>query len=319
MSYRVAVVYLLAPLMAVAQQPEEQDPERLFLQSQQWFLDGEYGPALHGFATAWKEFARTRGEADPLTIDARIFHGQLLTMSGHPNDAMTVLGPISQGSSRQAMIARGSFAMALRQAGQLDRATKILKGLIRTFPPGGQGNPVHLGRMHSELAVCLAYTGHLREAETNAREALRLLDQADHPHVSYRVSVNTILGQIYLLGNRNADAHRALVKAKAEAQSYWNPRHPELAILEGALGVAAFRAGRHEEAERRTRTALTATEKLLGPGHPEVGAIAQHLALVLKKQKRNDESREWAARARSILERSRVEPKVSAWSWREVK
>ena len=315
MFHRLAVVCLL-PLIC---QGQDESPDRIFQQSLRWFQTGEYLLARDGFARAWKQLEAARGPLDPDAIDARIFYGQILTMTGEAMDAMTVLGPVSNGDSRKAKIARASFALALRQAGQFSRAIGILTALVRSFPPSSPEDLIHLGRMHSELAVCLAYSRHFREAETHAREARRLLDASGQPPMPHHASVDTILGQIFLLSNRDAEAYAMLSKAREEARPFWNENHPELAILEGALGLLAFRMGRYGEAERRTRASLASMEKLLGPGHPEVGAISHQLSLVLKKQKRGDESREWAARSRSILERARVAPKVSAWSWREVK
>jgi tetratricopeptide (TPR) repeat protein len=313
----VAVMCLLFPSFVLA--AEEEPIERLFQKAQDQLVSGEYLLARDNFGKVWKDFAQTRGELDPHTIDARIFYAQLLTMTGKPGEAMNILGPMSGGNSRSAMLARAAFALALRQAGQLDRAAAMLKDLVRTFPSAQPADIVHLGRMHCELSVCLAYTGKFRDAEANAKEALRLLSIAGNPIPEHRISVNIVLGQIYLLSNRDAEAYETLMKAREQAQVRWSPAHPELGILDGALGVVAYRAGRYEEAERRTRVALTAMEQLLGPDNMEVGLIARHLALTLEKQKRKQESREWKARARRILDRPRVTPQVSAWSWREVK
>lgn len=315
---RLAVVCLLVflPCLAVAQ---EQIAARLFSEAQAHLRAGNYQLASEGFARIWKIQTGALGEDNPATIEARIFHGQMLTMTGKPEEAMTVLGPVSHGDSRNAMIARGSFALALRQAGQLDRAVKILRELVRTFPSGTVEDKIQLGRMHSELAVCLAYLGHAAKAEAHALEALRLLDAAGNPVPTHRAAVNIILGQIYLLVGRDAEAHRVLIAARKEAEPFWLPSHPEIGILEGALGMAAYRAGRYEESETLTRRSFESLEKLLGPNHPEVGGLSRQLALVLKKLKRNDESREWEARAHQILDHPRAAPKVSVWSWREVK
>jgi tetratricopeptide (TPR) repeat protein len=317
MYYRLAVVCLLCPWLMPAQ---EQTLDQLFVRAQDQLLAGDYLLARDGFAKVWQEFARTRGENDELTIEARIFYGQVLSMTGDAAKAMTVLGPVAQGESRNAMIARGSFALALRQSGELEKATRILKEVVRSFPAVPPANMVHLGRMYSELAVCLAYSGKYREAEENAREALRLIDTAEHPVPAHRASVNTILGQIYLLAHRDALAYNTLMRALEDAKPYWRSSHPELGILQGALGLLAFKAGRYDEAETRTRASIDAVERLLGPDHPEVGVLTRQLALVLKKQKRKEESRQVEARARGILERARGGPaSVSAWGWREVK
>ena len=314
---RAAVVCLLLSASVFAQPGSEWNA--LYLQSQEWMLAGDYPNARDGFAQAWQGFERELGKTHPTTIDARTFYGQLLTMTGAPEKAMTVLGPISSGNTRGAMIARGSFALALTHAGQLKRATKLLSELVRTFPITSPVDMIHLGRMQSELAVCLAYSRRFREAEAAAREALRLLEASGPPALVHRAAVYTVLGQIYLLSNRDAKAREALLEAKGAIGPLWDVTHPEMAILEGSLGMIAFRAGRYEEAERRTRLALTAMEKLLGPAHGEVGILSRHLSVILKMQQRSQEAREWAARARRILDKAGAIQTVSAWSFREVK
>ena len=317
MFYRVAVVCLLLSAIAGAQPSSEVNT--VYLESQKQLLAGYYVPARDGFAKAWKGFERELGQTHPSTIDARIFYGQLLAMTGDPEKAVTVLGPISNGNTRSAMIARSCFALALTHMGQLKRATKLLSELVHTFPATSPEDVIHLGRIQSELAVGLAYSRRFREAEAAAGEALRLLKASGAATPLHKASVYTVLGQIYLLSHRDAQAREALLEAKAAIGPLWDVTHPELAILEGALGMIAFRAGRYDEAERRTRLALASMEKLLGPDHGEVGVLSRHLSVILKKQKRSDESKEMAMRARRILDRANAGATVSAWSFREVK
>lgn len=319
MQYRLAVVCLLfVPLLAHAQDHESVD--QLFVRAQNQLLAGDYMLARDNFAQVWKEFERIYGERNELTIEARIFYGQVLSMTGDAEKAMTVLGPVSSGESRNAMIARGSFALALRQSGQLERATKVLREVVRSFPAVSPQNLVHLARMHSELAVCLAYSRHFREAEANAKQALHFIDLAEQPSPVHRASITTILGQVYLLEGRDQLAYQTLSQAMQDAKPFWRASHPELGILQGALGLLAFRAGRYAEAETRTREAIDAVTRLLGPDHTEVGMFSTQLAMILKKQKRKAESKQVEARAREILTRTRSGPaSVSAWGWREVK
>src|SRR5262249_11437735 len=114
-------------------------------------------------------------------------------------------------------------------------------------------------------------------------------------------------------------AYAMLSQAMEDAKPYWRATHPELGILEGALGLLAYRAGRYDEAETCTRNAVVAVERLLGPDHPEVGVLSRQLSAILKKQKKRDESKEFEARARQILGRAaQPGPQVSAWGFREV-
>ena len=141
-------------------------------------------------------------------------------------------------------------------------------------------------------------------------------DAGGNPIAANRASAYIVLGQIYLLADRDADALKVLRKAQREGKPFWQSSHPELAILDGALGVLAYRARHYDEAEFHTRRALESMEKLLGADHPEVATVARQLASVLKKQKRKDEARDLDARASRILDRRQIDPRVSAWSWR---
>jgi tetratricopeptide (TPR) repeat protein len=316
MYHHVAVVCLLFPWLAAG---DEQATDRLFTEAENQLLAGDYLPAREGFAKVWHAYEKTYGESDSRTIEARIYYGQVLTMTGDHTKAMSILGPISSGDTRNAMIARTSFALALRQAGQMDRSIKLLSELVKIFPPTSPPNMNHLARMHSELAVCLGYMKRFHSAEDHAVEALRLVDASGFIYVAHRASINTILGQIYMLAGRDKDAYQTLTKALEEARPYWRPGHPELAVLQGALGMLAFRAGRYDEAETHTRNAMESIVRLLGPDHSEVGMVSRQLSMILKKQKRNQESKEYEARARHILDRASVAPRVSAWSFREVR
>lgn len=318
MSLQLAVVccfvLLLLPARGALASATTQD---LFNEAQTWMAAGEFAKARDGFAVCWKEFEAQRGPGDQATVDARIFHGQLLTMTGRPDLAMNVLGPMLETPGRGGLIASGSFALALRQSGQPDRAIKLLRKSLARFPVEGPEDYIHLGRFHSEISVSLAYLKRYREAEEQARTALRVLDRANLPAAPHRPCLLTILGQVYLLSGRDNEAGPILAEAEQAAKPYWSIWHPEMAILQGAMGILALRQGRLDEAESRTRNSLAAMEKLLGPDHGEVGMIARQLAEILKKQRRKSEARQLETRAREIFRRidKQADP-VSVWSFR---
>lgn len=291
--------------------------DQLYEQSQRWLSAGEFVKARDGFAQCWKAFQKERGEEDGSTNDARIFYGQLLTMTGRPDLGMNVLGPLLDKPGRAGMIASGSFALALRQSGQAERAVKLLRNTLARFQVELPDDNIHLGRFHSEMGVSLAYLRRFREAEDHVVTALGLLENSRLPQQSHRPCLLTILGQIYLLSGRDGEAAKTLASAEEAAKPFWNEWHPEMAILQGALGILAFRHGRFDEAERRTRSSLAAMERLLGPDHGEVGMLAKQLAAILKKQRRKNEAKEWEARARGIFVRAAGQPApVSAWAFR---
>lgn len=320
MSLRLAVVcsfLLILPALTRAAQTAAE----LFEQSQRWLESGEFVLARDGFARCWKDFEAAHGSESPLTIEARIFYGQLLTMTGRPDQGLNVLAPLVKQPGRLGLIASGSFALALRQSGQPDRAVKLLRETIARFKPETREDYVHMGRFHSELAVSYAYLKRYRESTEHSLHALKLLDEAGGPPRPHRACLLTILGQVQLLSGRDAEAAATLRKAEEAGAPFWNNWHPEMAILQGALGVVAMRRGDYAEAERRTRSSLAAMEKLLGPDHGEVGMITQQLAAILKKQKRKDEARVLEAQARRILSRDPADatPSVSIWSFQEAR
>ena len=315
MFVRLAVVFLL---IFTSAHSADIDPDSLFIEAGQQLQRGDYALARDNYGSIWRQWAKTRGETDPLTLDARIFFGQMLTMTGNPGEALDVLGPISSGSTRQALIARGSFALALRQSGNVARAATMLAALIEEFPRTPAENDVHRGRLHAEYAACLAHLGKTREAEQSARESVRLVERAGLLGAEHLPAVRIILGQVHLLAGRDEEAARTLREAVANADPAWRASHPEAGIVDGALGILALRRGRYAEAETFLRHALAAFERMLGLDHAEVGMIASQLAEAVKKQKRKEESRAWEARARRIVESQRAIAKVSAWSWRKV-
>lgn len=308
-------------LVPAASRAAASTPEQLFVQSQRWLEEGEFARARDGFAVCWKEFAARHGEGHEATREARIFYGQLLTMTGRADLGLNVLGPMLDEPGRLGQIASGAFALALRQGGQPDQAVRILRKTLAAFVVESPEDYLHVGRFRSEIAVSLAYMRRYREAEAEAKEALLQIDRAGGGSTTraHHPCLMTILGQIYLLSGRSKEAEHTLRAAEELARPVWNESHPEMAILQGALGMAAFRMGRYEEAERRTRSSLAAMEKLLGPDHSEVGMITTQLAEVLKKLDRKPEAKQLTARAKRILERNRPgqAPTVSAWSFRD--
>lgn len=291
-----------------------------FLSAQQLLTAGDYPQARDEFAAIWKEYDRTRGSHHPLTIDARIFYGQTLTMTGRPEQAMNVLGPVSVGEHRQALVAKGSFALALRESGQAAAAVKLLKSVTVLFRANGPDDHVHLGRFESELAVGNAYLGRLAEAERHALASLAHLALSPPEFARHRASVLLTLGQIYLLMNKTESAAQRLAQAVDAAANSWTPRHAEYATLNGALGVLASRRGQWEDAENFTRLAVEGLERTLGPHHAETAKATERLAQILKKRGRKDEAKALAARAREAFRRIAAGPAVvSAWSAGAVK
>ncbi|MBM3793853.1 MAG: hypothetical protein FJW31_07245 [Acidobacteria bacterium] len=184
-----------------------------FLSAQQLLTAGHYPQARDEFAVVWKEYERARGSHHPLTIDARIFYGQTLTMTGRPEQAMNVLKPVTAGEHRQALVAKGSFALALRESGQAEAAVKLLEAVTARFSVNGSDDHVHLGRFESELAVSKAYVGRLAEGERHALASLAHLDLSPPEYERHRGSVLLSLGQIYLLMNKTGPAAQRLAEA----------------------------------------------------------------------------------------------------------
>ena len=135
----------------------------------------------------------------------------------------------------------------------------------------------------------------------------------------HRAAIYIVLGQIYLLANKDSEARATLEKAQRAVPPGWRTDHPELGILDGALGVLAMRERRWLEAEACLRRAFDSLEALFGPGNREAGMVLKQLAIALKHQKRKDESRQALARAREMLDVTSFKLRVSAWSFREIR
>jgi len=289
----------------------------MFQQSHKLMQRGDLLLAREGFGMAWKQLAKEEGDEDSRSIDARIFYGQLLAMTGDPQKAFTVLGPLAQGSSRTSLVARGAFALALREDGQHKRSAKILEEMVRIFPREDSHDLATAGRLYSELSTSYAYLKKYSKSEAAALEGLRLLDEAGPRFRVYRTASLIVLANSQLLAEHTAEAERTLTEAR---NSVSPTARREMAMLEGSLGVVALRTGRLEEAERRTRASMALLTELFGPEHTEVAAMSQQLATVLHRQHRKPEAREWEARSRAILNRRATRPAaVSAWGWRDFK
>jgi tetratricopeptide (TPR) repeat protein len=299
-------------LLAVSCAARAAEADQRFEDALRLLRQGEVTKAREEFRAAWKGFETTRGESDSRAIEARIFYGQLLANTDQPDAALTVLGPITSGTGRIALCARGAFAVAARQKGQLSRSLKLFREVLRLFPREGPEDFAHISRLQGELATTLDLMKKFKEAEEAAFEAVRVIGQAGGRFQDHRSSALIVLANAQILAGHDGGAALSLAAARAALPP---EARREAAILDGSLGMLALRAGRLDEAERYTRASLAALSQLLEPEHSEVSAVTFQLSMVLRRQKRNGEANEALARSRALV--SRRPAAVSVWTWQE--
>lgn len=304
---------VLLYLAAAAMVPEQ--ALRLFDESRAQLDRGEVLKARDGFRTAWRMYAAALGEMAPETIEVRIFYGQMLAISDQPDAALTLLGPVSSGNDRVSLVARGAFALALRQKNELKRSAKMLRQILEAFPQETKEDFAHTSRLYGELTTTLDLMKKYKEAEAAAKEGVRLIERSGY--ASHRAAALIVLGNTQLLA-RHLETAEATFHA---ARRVLDPEQQrEAGLLEGSFGMLALERGRFEEAERRTRASLEILTRLLGPDHTEVGSTQLQLSIVLQRQKRKAEARQAEAQSRAIFERQKKPGAVaSIWTWQEPK
>lgn len=111
----------------------------------------------------------------------------------------------------------------------------------------------------------------------------------------------SVLGALYHLGGRNADADDCYWRALAIAENCYGPDHVEVATT--CANLAAVRAGRgdFEVAEALCRRSLRVLQTQLGPENADAGLAMLNLAAAIAGQDRLGEASAFADCARAIL------------------
>jgi tetratricopeptide (TPR) repeat protein/tRNA A-37 threonylcarbamoyl transferase component Bud32 len=239
------------------------------------------------YSAAKLEIDRARGELsqveyEPVLAELALVEGLVLAATGDY--------PRAEESLREAL----RIATALRQDRDALRATTGLLQLV-----GYKLQRFEEGLRFAELAQALAkddlgaqatiennlvglrvMQGHLGEAETAARRALKLWQEngADDTAIA---GARDNLGSVLIEQGRALEAEVEHREALALWERAVGPDHPSVAMTRNNLGNALRALGRIDEAEAELRRALEIKEATLGPEHPNVASSRGNLAAVL--------------------------------------
>lgn len=138
--------------------------------------------------------------------------------------------------------------------------------------------PAEIGAALAAFARHRMLRGHVREAETHAREGLALLEERFGPKHGDSAYARYVLGLILIERHRVQEAERELEAALAAQTTVVGERHPDTLETSDALGVAILALGRPRDALQRHEKALVSMRETLGDEHPSVKALSAHLA-----------------------------------------
>lgn len=176
-----------------------------------------------------------------------------------------------------------NLGILLHGQGQEDEAIQSYQLAVRFRPS--------LALAHLNLGTLLASRGRTEEAEEVLVRCSRLDGSGvkdPRTHESTRVSALLHLGRIYADRGEHAKAVEAYSRAVAIRPAHYQPQ-----VLYNLLGESLGRQGRHEEAERWFKAALSAK-----PDH--VPAHLTYGKLLAKNRTRISEAEQWFIRAKKL-------------------
>lgn len=173
--------------------------------------------------------------------------------------------------------ARYRLAFLRREEGRGPEAEALALSALQDWQ-AAWGDTVDLARARHLLGLTLADRGAIAEAESQLREAERiLLAQARLPRAI--VEVRADHGRILNAAGRQAEAEETLRAALAEAMRLDPGRERRIhAACRTALGVALLGLARPEEAVEALRGAIAILERMHGAGAPSAAEARTHLA-----------------------------------------
>jgi tetratricopeptide (TPR) repeat protein len=199
------------------------------------------------------------------------------------------------------------LATALQLLGQMrielgDRSDNIGKMLDRAFALAESDEC--RGAVLAEKAKLLEEKGKYAEAETLARNAVKLIQQAcGAEHLRYAVSLHG-LADILRLQGKYGEAEAMLRRSLVIKGSALGVKHLEYAVLLSALAGVLEKQGDYEKAENVVRESLAIQEGELGVAHPEYAASLSVLAVVLKAQGEYGEAEALLRKSLAIREKA---------------
>jgi eukaryotic-like serine/threonine-protein kinase len=188
--------------------------------------------------------------------------------------------------------------------GQFDAAERQLRAAIAAESRTAV-SPLARAESRARLVNVLYAAGKFADAETIAREALKLRREALGPtHADVASSLDD-LGAV-LMARGDADrAEQLMREALAINRTVLPPDDPKMTVGLNNLAYVIWRKGNPQEAEAMFREALSLDRRRLGNEHPEIATKLINIAVVLRDQGRPEAAeplvREAIAIQRKIL------------------
>jgi tetratricopeptide (TPR) repeat protein len=236
-----------------------------------------------------------------------------------------------------------------RGQGDFERAEKELREALEIWT-GGESKPApdKLARARTRLARVLAAGGKTEEATQELRTAIAEVGEALGPEHPRTASLRVVLGELMMDQGLLADAREELASARTTIVGSRGGAHPaairaavllaRIDLREGKadaafagldkaraeaeeasppspaihneLGNVLRAQGKLDEAEAEHKSALEAWEKNLGEEHPKVAEALYGLGHIERSRGKNNEAQELLERARRIVEKAGVPPRV---------
>ncbi|MDR3636244.1 MAG: CHAT domain-containing protein [Isosphaeraceae bacterium] len=163
-----------------------------------------------------------------------------------------------------------------------------------------------VARIEGNLGAIYIDQSRFEEGERLIERALNVYVKhlgPEHPDVSYLLNN---LGDVFLNTNHLEQAEQLYRQALANDEKALGPAHRSTALRVHNLGVVAEMRGQIADAEVLLRDALGRREKAVGPDHPDTALTRIMLALVLRKEGKDQQAIETVDRALASLARPGV-------------
>lgn len=183
--------------------------------------------------------------------------------------------------------------------GLLLRAMAIYEKFVGT-------NNSKLAAAFNNIGIVYRKQGDLAAAEIALCRALDLIKN-EHDGIFHGSVAHALhnLALLYTEQGKLPEAEKTYMQALFIGESVWSSVRPEIASILNGLGSIFWRRGRYVEAEAFIRRSLAIGEHLLGD-HPDVAQSLNNLALLCRKQNRDDEAAKLEVRAEEVMARHRA-------------
>lgn len=161
-----------------------------------------------------------------------------------------------------------------------DDAAQLARSTLTAVRASADGRDPHLAEAIDALAMVLANTGPLGEAEALRREELAIRQAAyGDAHPSTVGARNDLAGVLYVQG-RHDEASAIYREVLAARLSHYGPTHPAVATAANNLAVTELEAGRAAQGLAPAHQALAIRMDTYGPRHHGTATSLHTLGLI---------------------------------------